>query len=135
MASRLAPLFDRSVGRGVVSAYLFGSRVRGGAHRESDVDVGVLLDRGRFPQRLDRSRARIDLLSEAIAALNRNEVDLVILNDLPPRFARTVLQGELLFCRDSEAEFAFRLRTQLLAADLDVFMRRMDRIKLEALRS
>jgi predicted nucleotidyltransferase len=31
--------------REVVAAYLFGSHASGRAHRESDVDVGVLLDR------------------------------------------------------------------------------------------
>ena len=30
---------------GVTSAYLFGSMANGRAHRESDVDVGLLLDR------------------------------------------------------------------------------------------
>ncbi len=61
------------------------------------------------------------------------EVDLVVLNDLPPRFARAILQGRQIFCADAEADDAFRLRTQLLAIDLDIFMRRMDRLKLEAL--
>ena len=30
---------------GVVAVYLFGSHAAGRAHRESDVDIGVLLDR------------------------------------------------------------------------------------------
>jgi predicted nucleotidyltransferase len=42
--SRLASFFAAASPSGVVSAYLFGSHAAGRAHRESDVDVGVLLD-------------------------------------------------------------------------------------------
>ena len=120
---------------GLISAYLFGSVASGSSHRESDVDVAVLLQRGLFPHRTARSEERIRLLSGLMAALGRNNVDLVVLNDLPPRFGRHVVTaGERLLCLDPEADLAFRCQVQLLAADLDVFMRRMELLKLEALR-
>ncbi len=120
---------------GLVSAYLFGSVVGGSIHRESDVDVAVLFHRGRFPHRTARSEERIRLLSGLMAALGRNDVDLVVLNDLPPRFGRHVVTaGERLLCLDPETDLRFRCQVQLLAADLDVFMRRMEPLKLEALR-
>ena len=46
---------------GVVSAYLFGSHVEGRAHRESDVDVGILLGRETYPTIRDRFDARLSL--------------------------------------------------------------------------
>jgi len=120
---------------GLASAYLFGSVASGSNHRESDVDVAVLLLRGHFPDRMARSKERIRLLSGLMAALGQNDVDLVILNDLPPRFGRHVVTaGERLLCLDPEADLGFRCQVQLLAADLDVFMRRMEPLKLEALR-
>jgi hypothetical protein len=40
-----------------------------------------------------------------IAALPRNDVDLVVLNDAPPQFARHVLTGgRRVFCRDAEID-------------------------------
>jgi hypothetical protein len=119
---------------GVLAVYLFGSRAEGREHRDSDVDVGVLVDRAVYPTREDRFELRVQLTSELIAALHRNEVDLVMLDDAPPLLARkVVLDGELLACRDAEAEHAFRRDVQLRAADLAPFLERMRRIKLEAL--
>jgi predicted nucleotidyltransferase len=120
---------------GVVSVYLFGSVARGADHEESDVDLGVLLRRSAFPSRLERSQERVRLLAGLMAALGRNAVDLIVLNDVPPRFGREVIvRGERILCADPEEDLRFRHRIQLLAADLDVFMRRMDPLKLEALR-
>jgi predicted nucleotidyltransferase len=51
----------------VVVAYLYGSHAEGRAHRESDIDIAVLLDRARCPSDDDRFRARIDLGTELIA--------------------------------------------------------------------
>lgn len=127
--------FASGAHRGVVAVYLFGSRAEGREHRDSDVDVGVLVDRAVHPTREDRFELRVRLTSELIAALHRNEVDLVMLDDAPPLLARkVVLDGELMVCRDAEAEHAFRRDAQLRAADLAPFLDRMRRIKLEALR-
>lgn len=44
-AETLAEHLASSPPEGVISVYLFGSEATGQAHRESDVDVGVLFDR------------------------------------------------------------------------------------------
>jgi predicted nucleotidyltransferase len=120
----------------VVSVYLFGSEARGSAHRESDVDVGVLVDRARLPHASDRAELRVRLTSEVIGALHRNAVDLVILNDVPPGLAcAVVLGGKRIFCADGESDREFVRDAQLRAADLEPFLRRMRAIKLERLRS
>jgi predicted nucleotidyltransferase len=45
----------------VVSAYLFGSAAEDREHRDSDVDVGVLLDRRVLPRSADRFEMRLRL--------------------------------------------------------------------------
>jgi predicted nucleotidyltransferase len=120
---------------GVVSARLFGSHAWGRPHRESDVDVAVLVDWTRYPSRLERSRLRVDLISDLIGKLHRNEVDLVVMNDLPPLFARRIVhEGLLLFREDQGADRAFADQIRSRAADLEPWLRKMARIKLEALR-
>ncbi|MBI4538352.1 MAG: nucleotidyltransferase domain-containing protein [Gemmatimonadetes bacterium] len=121
--------------RGVVSVYLFGSAAEGRAHRDSDVDVGVLLDRGTFGTRHERARERERLGSELIHACGANEVDVIVLNDVPPLLGRHVVtKGVRVYCSDSEADHEFVRDVQLRAADLAPFLERMARIKLEALR-
>ena len=66
----------------IAVAYLFGSRARGNARPNSDVDVAVLLDGG-----VDTHRRQLDLM----ATLGAN-VDLVILNDAPPALGYRVLR-------------------------------------------
>lgn len=119
---------------GVVSAYLFGSHARGSAHSESDVDVGVVLDRGVYATRSTRFDERVRLASELIGALHVNAVDLVVLNDAPPLLARRVLlEGRQVYCVDVDADRDFRRDTLLRAADLEPFLARMRALKLAAL--
>lgn len=118
----------------VIIGFLFGSHAEGRAHRESDVDVGVLLDRRICPDAADRFEKRIGLTTELIAALHQNDVDLVILNDAPPLLARRiVLRGRLVHCSDPEAERAFRRDVQIRAADVAPFVEKARRRLLEVL--
>ena len=119
---------------GVQAAWLFGSHSEGRSHRESDVDVAVLLEHGGHPDARARFEARVAMTADLIALLHRNEVDLVVLNDAPPMFARRiVLDGRLVHCSDARAEHSFRRDVQLRAADIAPFLDRMRRIKMEAL--
>ena len=119
---------------GVVSAYLFGSHAAGRAHRESDVDLGILLDRSRYPRSADRFEARVQMISDLGTVLHRNDLDLVILNDAPPLFGRKILyEGRRIFLGDPAADRAFGRDVQLRAADLEPWLRRMRRLQLEAL--
>ena len=119
---------------GVQAAWLFGSHCEGRSHRESDIDVAVLLEHACFPDARARFEVRIAMTTDIIALLHRNEVDLVVLNDAPPLFARRiVLDGRRVHCSDAEAEHAFRRDVQLRAADIAPFLERMRRIKLAAL--
>ena len=132
LASALARFGDEITG--IVSLYLFGSRAGGRAHRESDTDVALLLDRALYPDRQRRFDARIRLTTRLMEALRSADIDVVILNDAPPPLARAIVtRGMRAFCRDTEADHEFVRTTLLRAADLEPFVRRLRRIKLAAI--
>ena len=134
IASALGRVLRAGPVPGLVSAYLFGSHAAGRAHRESDVDLGVLLDRRTHPTREARFSERVRFTAWAIGALHRNAVDVVVLNDAPPGLGRHVVTtGRRIFCNDAAADHAFVRDVQLRAADLEPFLRRARRIKLDAL--
>lgn len=112
---------------GVVSVYLFGSVAEGRAHRESDLDVGVLLDRFRYPDAASRFEAQVQLRRYLSPSSVGREVDLVVLNDASPLLARRIVAGERIHCADLGLDHAFRRDTQLRAADLEPFLQKMRR--------
>jgi predicted nucleotidyltransferase len=121
--------------RGVVSAYLFGSQAEGRAHRESDVDLAVLLDFETYPNAKKRFEARLRLMADLGGRLQSNDIDLVVLNDASPELgARIVTEGKRLFCSDEDANHAYVRDIQLRAADPAPWLERMRRIKLEAMK-
>jgi len=133
LEERLRDAFSRHAG-GITAAYLFGSHAAGREHRESDIDVGVILDRVSFPTSEARFEERLRLLARLPQALSGAEVDVVILNDSPPGLGRRiVLEGRRVFCSDAEGDHAFRRDVQLRAADLEPFLRRARQIKLATL--
>jgi uncharacterized protein YutE (UPF0331/DUF86 family)/predicted nucleotidyltransferase len=121
---------------GIVSAYVFGSHAEGRAHSESDVDVGVLFDYAAHTSKTDRFEQRVELTSVLIHALHDNAVDVVVLNDAPATLGRRIVtHGLRAFCVDDEADRAFVRDVQLCAVDLDLWLRRMRTLKLEASRT
>jgi hypothetical protein len=134
VATTLAAYLAASRPPGVVSVYLFGSHATGRAHRESDVDVGVLLGWSAHPTARDRFEARLRFIADLGTALRRNDVDLVVLNDAPPLLGRHIATtGRRVFCADPEADHAWVRDVQLRAADLAPWLDRMARIKLGTL--
>lgn len=130
---RLTAALQEAGAEGVVSAYLFGSHAEARAHRESDVDVGILLDRRALPGARDRFEAGLSLSSRLQSSLGTRNVDLVVLNDAPPGLGRHVTRGRRLVCFDAETDLAFVRDVQLRAADLEPFLQRARRLKLQAL--
>lgn len=134
LEDRLAAAF-RDLGEpGVASAYLFGSHAAGRAHRESDVDVGVLLDWQRHSSRGARFDARVRIGSALIGALHENAIDVVVLNDAPPLLGRRIItEGRRVLCADPEADHAYVRDVQIRAADLAPWIRRAREAKLAAM--
>lgn len=130
---RIREALARSPG-GLVAAFLFGSHAAGRAHRESDVDIGVLLDREALPTPRGRFERGLELATRVQSALGGERVDLVVLNDAPPLLGRHVVTtGRSLLDREPALTHAFVRNVQLRAADLEPFLRRARAVKLEAL--
>lgn len=62
-------------------AYLFGSAARDEMTGISDIDIGVYLDKSLSGD--ERFKMRLELISKLDSALEKNEVDLVVMNDSP----------------------------------------------------
>jgi predicted nucleotidyltransferase len=134
-AAALTTVLEAARPAGLVSAYLFGSHAEGRAHRDSDVDVGVLLDWGAFPTARARFEERLRIAALLAAGLARDRIDIVVLNDAPPGLGRRVVtRGRQVYRADAELDHAYRRDVQLRAADLEPFLRRTRRIKLAGLR-
>ena len=111
----------------MISAYVFGSIAERRAHRESDVDLGVFLDRARYPDAASRFEAQVQLRRHLSPASVGRDVDVVVLNDVSPVLARRIVAGEQVYCADPFADHAFRRDTLLRAADLEPFLQKMRR--------
>jgi uncharacterized protein len=118
---------------GLVSAYLFGSAASGRSHRESDVDVAVLVDRATYPTSADRFELRLTQAGGLRRVVGR-EVDLVVLNDAPPQFARRIMtEGQRLLLLDPLQDRSCLRVVLSRAADLEPFLRRTRAVKLRAI--
>lgn len=134
LTEELACAVRRAPEPGVVAVYLFGSHSRGRAHRESDVDVAVLLRHEARSSRRERFALRLRLAAAIAGALRRNDIDVVVVNDAPPELARAIVtQGRRVLCVDFRAERDFVRDVQLRAADLGPFLRRTRAVKLASL--
>lgn len=116
------------------SAYLFGSVAEDRSHRESDVDVAVLLSWEEHPDRAGRFDVGLRLAGALEPELARR-VDVVVLNDVPPLLGRPVeTTGRQLLRADPELDHAYARDVQIRAADVEPWLRRFRARKLEAIR-
>lgn len=94
----------------VQAAYIFGSVAAGKARSDSDVDIAVLVSEKALGR--DPLRYRIRLMADLMDLLQRDDVDLVLLNQAPPLLAHRVLsRGKLIAERSPSARVAFQVRT------------------------
>jgi uncharacterized protein len=134
IVEHLRKYFEERPDLGVASAYLFGSQAEGRAHRESDIDVAVLLQWDRYPTHGERFDARVTLSSELIAVLNHNEVDVVILNDAPPPLGRKIVyDGIRAYLADPAADHDYLRDVQVRAAEMEPWLRWTRKRRLEIL--
>lgn len=86
----------------ILEAYLFGSRARGDARPDSDIDVAVYVDETRADDGAWGYRA--ELTTDLMAALETNDVDVVVLNEAPILLYHRVLRdGVRILSRDLRA--------------------------------
>ena len=86
----------------ILEAYLFGSHARGQARLDSDVDVAVYIDETAADEGDWGYRAQ--LTTTLMAALDTDDVDVVVLNEAPILLYHRVLRdGVRLLSRDLRA--------------------------------
>lgn len=133
MLERIRESLSDDVDQGLAAAYIFGSYATGRAHRDSDVDVALLLDPKHYPTPRTRSEARLDFLMRFGDRLGVS-VDLVILNDAPPLLGRQIITHGRRICAPApEIDHDYRGDVQLRAADLAPFIRSHQRRLREVL--
>ena len=122
--SRVIPLV--SYDQDVLVLYLFGSGAQNRLQPLSDLDFGILLSR-----RLDkkqRFQKQIELIGKFNDFFGTDEIDLVILNDAPPRFAFNILKHG-----DKKAIIDFREQVSNYYLDFKYFRDDFDRTFLEGI--
>jgi len=89
----------------IAAAWLHGSRGRGDARPDSDVDLAVILRLGMTDS--ERWTKRLELLDVAASALGTDAVDLILMEDAPAPVAhRVVRDGRLIVDRDAHRRVA-----------------------------
>ncbi|MCP3962624.1 MAG: nucleotidyltransferase domain-containing protein [bacterium] len=121
---------------GIAALLLFGSRARGRARPDSDLDVAVLSDetsREEADGSSERSGLHGDLRIRVAAALAHlspapwNRVDVVLLEQAPDTLRQRVMEhGRMILCRDPDRWKALRVRTMKEYGDRE-WARRMYR--------
>ncbi len=93
-------------------AYLFGSVAAGKSNKLSDVDLAVFIDDDYLGKNKFAYGYKAELITELIKVLRTNNVDLVILNNIPALLKHKILtKGKLLVCRDDSERIRFQVKT------------------------
>ncbi len=116
----------------ITLAYLYGSSVRGHLRDDSDLDLGIVLNKGFDPDPL--YTAQIARKIEMQTHFDR-ELDVRILNGMPPRFLRQVIDGELVFSRNESERVNFEMQVIDSYLDFKPFYEQYDRKRRERLLS
>lgn len=123
LESRLLSYFAEG-SHGAVAAWLFGSRARGTARADSDVDVALLYG-FRPPSTLDALPLELEADLERLLGL---PVQAVVLDTAPVDLVHRVLRdGRLLLDRDRSARIRFEVRARNEYFDLLPILRRYRR--------
>jgi predicted nucleotidyltransferase len=110
----------------ILEAYCFGSHARDEAAAHSDLDLAVYIDRERLPPSPFGYAA--GLISDLMAGLGLDRLDVVVLNDAPPLLYHRVLRdGERLLSRDLAATTTREGRALSRYCDYQPQLRKIDR--------
>ena len=99
----------------VILAYIFGSTVRGDAGRLSDVDIGVLMDENL--SKIDQFELELKLMGEIAALIEKNKIDIVVLNEAPLLLAYNIIKDGIILKSNEKERVKFE--TKILSMYLD----------------
>ncbi|NLX61867.1 MAG: nucleotidyltransferase domain-containing protein [Tissierellia bacterium] len=98
--------------------YIFGSYAKGTNIENSDLDIAVYIN-GRADGFL-----KLDLLDELVAILDREDIDLVILNNVDPELQFQVIKyGKIIYMEDILTKVLFESRVMSIYMDMEYFRR------------
>lgn len=116
----------------MIALYTFGSLAEGKIKPLSDLDFAVLLS-----DNLDRKHLfdkHIDLIGTFNDTFKTDEIDLVLLNHVPLKFAFNVIKtGKLLYCREQKKLIDFIEHTMKLYLDFKFYRDDFDRVFIEGI--
>lgn len=106
---RLAPVFEKMKGR-ICAVYLFGSHAKGDATPKSDIDLALLLPSGDPHEAME---TRLDFYADANRALQRNDIDILIINRTRNLFILDSIacNGIVLYDGDKSARENFEIKS------------------------
>ena len=105
----------------ILAVYLYGSRARGTASRESDVDLGVLLKAPPVPALGNVARDLEAIVERALGL----PVAVVVVNTAPADLVHRILRdGVILLDRDRAARLRFEVQSRNEYFDLEPVRRR-----------
>jgi uncharacterized protein len=99
-------------------AYLFGSRARGTADRESDIDVAVLAHPSLSKEQRHTLKGRLGRVLAEVLPADAGEIDVVVLQDVPTLLQYNVIRdGTTVFAAGTAVRVAYELQVQNLYDD------------------
>ncbi len=113
--AKLQACKDELMQQGVHFAYLFGSVATDKAGPLSDVDIAVYLDPGLSKK--VHFKKRLQCIGIVTQALQRDDIDVVVMNDAEADLVQDVLvHGALIFCRNPDvlADFHYYFTREYL---------------------
>lgn len=113
ISSKLKTIFSKNH---IILVYLFGSEATGFKHRESDLDIAILLDK---KVRKDKYFEKTLEFPELFRKIFPNkQIHILILNEATPLLKHQVLkEGKLIFSKNEEETIKFNLETVHLWED------------------
>lgn len=116
----------------VVALFSFGSLSKGTLRPLSDLDFSVLVSNNLDPT--ERFEKHLNLIGLFNQVLKTDEIDLVLLNDVPIGFSFNIIfSGRLLYCRNRHELNDFIAKTVKFYLDFKFFRDEFDRVFLEGI--
>lgn len=96
--------------------YVFGSYAKNKSNRKSDLDIAILLEDGYNPT------IKLNIIGELVDIFNRDDVDLVILNNANPVLKHQIIKhGIVLYEESEEIKVNFEVRVLKEYMDMEHF--------------